>query len=387
MHRAVARTMLAAALLLAGGGCAVFKPRAQAPGMDAHVLPGVPVRSFGVQSCGAGSLSVVLNYHGHPVSFEELETTLPRRRNGGVLTLDMLLAARERGFDARLVEGTPALVTEELAAGRPVILMLQVLDAPGDRGDLFHYVVLDGLDRERGVVRLQWGDRRPVWTTFEKIDRPWRLTRRATLLIAPGGERRRDAATPVRYAAALESAGRTEEAAALYRRLVEEDPEAPLVWTNLGNAEAALGRVAEAERAYRRALELAPDDPDALNNLAWLLLQDGARLDEAEALARRAVAGAGGDAWLALDTLGRIQRAAGRCAQAVESLRAAERSMPDGADGGDSLALELGLAERDCGEAGWRERLRRLAEGALDGEVAARARAALAETATPPAPP
>ena len=386
--RRIAGLAAVALLLLGATGCAAFKPRAVAPGPGATVLAGGPVRSVGVQSCGAGSLSVVLNYHGDPVAFEELETTLPRRANGGVLTLDMVLAARERGFDARLVEGSPELVTEELVAGRPVILMLQVLDSPGGRGDLFHYVVLDGLDPARGLVRLQWGDERPVWTSFEKLERPWGLTRRATLLIAPGSGDEGREPTEVRYAVGLESAGRTEEAAALYRRLVEQEPESALLWTNLGNAESRRGRVVDAERAYRRALELAPQDADALNNLAWLLYERGDALGEAEELARRAVAGAGADAYLALDTLGRIQRAAGRCGEALESLLAADRAMPAEATGRDALALEVGLAERDCGDGGWRERLHRLAESAADPAVASAAREALGEAlATPAAPP
>jgi tetratricopeptide (TPR) repeat protein len=376
MNRLAPRVGLAAALLVAGG-CAAFKPPALAPGPAARVLDGVPVRKFGVERCGAGSLSAVLNYYGDPVELAELHAGLPKGRHGGVITLDLLLAARQRGFEARLVQGSPELVTGELAAGRPVILMLQVLDSLGEKRDLFHYVVLDGVDPTRGLVRLQWGDERPVWTTLERIDRPWRLTDRTTLLVAPG-EPGEAASHTVRYAVALEEAGRGEEAVALYRRLVDEEPTSALVWTNLANAEAQRGRHAEAELAYRRALELAPESGDTLNNLAWLLYEEGERLAEAEELARRAVAAGGSDAYLALDTLGRIQRAAGRCPDAAESLAEAERTAPRDAPGREELALELALAERDCAAGDWRGRLRALAATAGDAAIATRAGEALA---------
>ncbi len=99
-------------------------------------------------------------------------------------------------------------------------------------------------------------------------------------------------------------------------------------WVDLGNAEAARRRPDEAEQAYRRALEISPDDRDALNNLAWLLLEQGSRLEEAEALAAKAASRAGPDRPLAQDTLGRIQLARGRCPEAArtfgEALAAAE---------------------------------------------------------------
>ena len=90
-------------------------------------------------------------------------------------------------------------------------------------------------------------------------------------------------------------------------------------WVDLGNAESVRGRPEEAERAYRRALEISPEDRDALNNLAWLLLEEGTRLEEAEALAAKAASQAGRDRALALDTLGQIQLARGHCPEAARS--------------------------------------------------------------------
>jgi Tfp pilus assembly protein PilF len=120
----------------------------------------------------------------------------------------------------------------------------------------------------------------------------------------------------MRAALDLEGAGRLDEAAERYERILEASPESLRAWVNMGNVNAGRGRQQDAERAYRRALSISPDDPDALNNLAWLLLQEGSRLEEAEALARAAAAGRGPDRALILDTLARIQSTRGRCANA-----------------------------------------------------------------------
>jgi tetratricopeptide (TPR) repeat protein len=348
------------------------------------VLTGVPVRSFGIQSCGAGSLSAVLSYHGQPVTLEELDALLPKGRNEGVLTLDLVLEARRRGYDARLVEGTPELVERELLEGRPVILMLKVLNAPGQGRDLFHYIVADGIEPSKGLVRVQLGDAEQRWTTFERLDRAWQATRRTALVIAPGGApggsgTQTAARNALRYSVALEDAGRAAEAVPLYRALLQDDPGSALLWTNLGNAEAGRDEIALAEAAYRRALELDSAHADALNNLAWLLLEQPDRLAEAEELARRAATSGGPDPHLALDTLGRVLRARGRCREAVEVFAQALATAPAAAPGREWLTLGSGLAQRDCNDPAWRRTLEELTAAAKDSAVLAQAREALAE--------
>ena len=90
-----------------------------------------------------------------------------------------------------------------------------------------------------------------------------------------------------------ERQGQTELAAREYKRALKRDSRFTRARVNLGNLAAARGDWIEAEQIYRRALRDAPADPDALNNLAVALLRQGRRLDEAEALAMRAVTAAG----------------------------------------------------------------------------------------------
>ncbi len=181
----------------------------------------------------------MLNALGDPVTARELAAALPRAPKGGVRSVDLLLGARQRGFDTALVAGSAEAIREEIADGRPVILMLRLLHVPGAGRDV-----------------------------------------------------------------------------------------------------------------HRRVREISPDDRDALNNLAWLLLERGTKLDEAERLAAEAASRPGPDRPPAQDTLGRIQLARGRCAEAArtfaEALASAEAVE-------DSLRAQLGeglaQAERACAQA------------------------------------
>jgi tetratricopeptide (TPR) repeat protein len=347
VHRRRAPTLAALALATLPG-CVSIVPRPREPGPDARVVAGVTVRRFEDDRCGAGSLAVVLGAHGDSVSERELAAALPDVAGRGVLSVDLLLAARQRGFDAALVAGTPDRLRGEIEHERPAILMLRLLDAPGRRRDVYHYVVADGFDRGRRLFRFQFGDGRARWAPLESVEKGWRASAHALLVVWP--REATDAA--LRRAVALEGEGRVDDAAALYGEVLEVRPLSVRAWVDLGNVEAARRRPEEAERAYRRALEIAPEDRDALNNLAWLLLEEGTQLEEAEALAAKAAGGTGRDRPLALDTLGRIQLARGRCVEAARSF-------------GEALAAAEALPEPT--RARLREGLARAREGCAPG--------------------
>lgn len=72
---------------------------------------------------------------------------------------------------------------------------------------------------------------------------------------------------------AAHAAGRREEAVALLRRAVAEQPDDPRVRLNLGVALKDTGAVAEGEACYRQAIAMAPNFAAAHNNLGILLSQ------------------------------------------------------------------------------------------------------------------
>lgn len=309
------------AFLLLLTACITTTPRTQHATKSATVITNVPAQRWGIESCGAGSLSTVLQHYGDGTTMQQWDASLPKTR-GGVLTIDMLIAARKAGFDAQLVTGTPAIIEQELQQGRPVILMLQVVDAPGHHYDFFHYIVADGIDPAAGLVRVQFGDGKGRWTSFDRLQKAWSGGGHAAILIHPGSS-----SNALRAAVALEDAGKYADAAQAYRTILSEHPESLLAWTNLGNTQVQLGNRADAEEAFRKALAIDASSRDALNNLAWLLYQSK-RYDEAESLARKAVAQRGPDSYMVLDTLARVLAAKGSCNEAMTTFRAAIDAVP-----------------------------------------------------------
>jgi hypothetical protein len=332
------RSFLTSAVCLLLCGCTtLFTPRSQHTTAGATAIDNMPMLRWGIESCGAGSLSTVLQHYGDKTTMQQLDDTLTKVR-GGVMTVDMLLAARQKGFDAKLVTGDRTTIADELAAGRPVILMLKVVDALGRHYDFFHYVVADGIDPDGGLIRTQFGDGRARWVKFAKLENAWAGGGHAAILIHPRTEDE-----TLRAAVALEAAGKYGEAAAQYRELLAKSKATPLVWTNLGNAQMQLGQKQDAETSFRKALELDGGYRDALNNLAWLLYEEK-RVEEAEPLARKAAAAPGPDSYLMLDTLARVLAAKGSCGEALTTFRHALDAVP--AERGEARAdIEKAMGE------------------------------------------
>ncbi|MEO8382362.1 MAG: tetratricopeptide repeat protein [Acidobacteriota bacterium] len=302
--------------------CVYWTPRSAAPTASANVIDDVPRQKWDIKSCGAGALSSVLQHYGDPTTMAEWDAKLPKTR-GGVMSIDLVLAARERGFDASLVTGDAGLIDAELRDGRPVILMLQVVQAPGKSYDFFHYIVIDGHDTERNLYRTQFGDGKARWAHLERLESAWGPTKHATVVIRPADPN----AKALRAAVQFEEQGKLALAAQAYREILDKDPRSLLAWTNLGNTEMRAGRPGPAEEAFRKALDLDPDAADTLNNLAWLLFEQK-RVDEAEPIARKAALTQAPDAWMRLDTLARILAARGNCAEALTTFQKAIAEVP-----------------------------------------------------------
>ncbi|SMH41072.1 O-linked N-acetylglucosamine transferase, SPINDLY family protein [Azospirillum agricola] len=97
--------------------------------------------------------------------------------------------------------------------------------------------------------------------------------------------------TATRFATALAAhqAGRTDEAEAGYRAVLDREPAHPHANNNLGILLRMAGRIAEAIQRYRSAVAAIPEDPGVRSNLA-VLMSDRGQGREAAALLRTALA-------------------------------------------------------------------------------------------------
>jgi tetratricopeptide (TPR) repeat protein len=264
------------ALFVVLAGCAPIPPTVSelpvsAAAIELDDTPFYPQERY---QCGPAALTTVLTKSGVEVSLDDIvdKVYLPGRQ--GSLQVELLAAARTEGRLPYVIDGTLEATWKELAAGRPV-LVLQNLGVAGI--PRWHYAVVVGIDAERGEMVLRSGtDRRritPVSTYLQTWRRGgyWGMVALAPDELPAAVDRSRY----FEAIAALEQAGRAEEAAIGWQTALREWPGDSVALFGLANARFAMQDFDVAVTAYRELLELDPGLSAARNNLALALLEQG----------------------------------------------------------------------------------------------------------------
>ena len=270
--RRVAGVFLLAALL---AGCVHRPPATLDPGTrlppqaELGDTPFFPQERY---QCGPAALATLLNARGVRIDPEALvpQVYLPAR--GGSLQAEMVAAVRRQGLLAIAVEPTLDALLEEIAAGRPV-LVLQNLGL--DVLPRWHYAVVIGYDLDRRHVVLRSGTEARRVTPFDVFMNTWDRAKRWGVVVLPPDDPPPDVKPDawLEAASGLEALGKWPQAHAAYHAATRRWPDHALAWFGLGNAAYALSDGAGAEQALRQAIAVRPDWALAWNNLAHVLAQ------------------------------------------------------------------------------------------------------------------
>ena len=153
--------------------------RAQpSPSSEPVRLLDVPYLQQSESLCGGAAAAMVMRYWGATGVYAETFAPLVDKAAGGIRGEDLLRDLTSRGWDARSFRGDPALIKGRLAAGQPVIALIE------DRPGAFHYVVVVAWVNERVVHHDP--ARAPFRVTPESAFlKAWAATSNWTMLALP----------------------------------------------------------------------------------------------------------------------------------------------------------------------------------------------------------
>ncbi len=258
------------------GGCAAT-PQTRAllderpSGLPARAeLERVPFFPQERYQCGPAALATVLTDLGENTTPEALvdEVYVPERR--GTLRTEMRAATRARGLVPYPLRPELDDLLQELAAGRPVLVM-QNLGL--DWLPQWHFAVAVGYDLDKRLIILRSGTQRRRVTVLSTFERTWMRADRWAQVVVPPDEPPATA-EPLRWLQAvheLEQSPGMATALPGYRAATERWPDSVEAWMARGNAAYATDAMNEARQAFTSAVELDPDRSEGWNNLAYAL--------------------------------------------------------------------------------------------------------------------
>lgn len=277
---------LGLALLLAG--CAINPPlrvSESLPGGGIDLGAQLPFHPQTEYQCGPAALATVLGASGVAVTPEALapQVYLPGRE--GSLQLELVGATRRAGRIPYVIAREPQAVFAELAAGRPVLVLQNLLVRTVPR---WHYAVVVGADPQRERIILNSGAQRGLALRAPTFLRTWDWAGRWGLVVLRPGELPAQA-DPAAYLAAVadfEAVAGTAAARPAYLAALQRWPEDARVHLALGNHAHAAGDGRAAVAHYRTGWTLAPGDPVLGNNYASVLGELGCRTQALQVLDR-----------------------------------------------------------------------------------------------------
>ena len=296
-------------LLGALGGCAAQRAIVSgAPSMQgrdgAIELTDTPFFPQQALECGPAALATVLGAAGMPADLDALVREVYTPGLGGSLQLELVAAARARGFLPYVIAPDPDALFAELLADRPVLVLqnLRLRTWPA-----WHYAVVIGVASDAEQVILRSGTERRLEMPAARFLRSWdRAERWGLVLLEPGRlPARPDRGRYFDAVAGLEDTGRYAGAALAWEAALAVWPRDPVARFGYATASYLDGDLPAARAGYQALLVVEPGHSAALNNLANVMRDLGCPA-AARALGLRAVAAApaGGEiAAAAADTL------------------------------------------------------------------------------------
>lgn len=296
-HKRAATVLLVGFLLPLVVGCQTApapanKKSAHNPGTRSEVLPSPPGSAAPARRVeipdqkGTEVLAYVLQQAGRTTAVATLNVRLKQLEGKGLPREEALsVIVHEKGLWPHGQFGTVRMLRDRLTCQVPVLVQLQdtpdrktryfALMEPGPATNVFRARLGSG-----EVVRFREAD---LWERWERV-RFWMMT------VAPPE-------SACWELTALEHVSRLQfyDAAGLFEQADQDAAQAllldgrnPEICVTLGVRERARGRPEAAEQLLRKALEGREDYVRAMNNLAYLLAEQGRDLSEAERLARAA---------------------------------------------------------------------------------------------------
>ncbi len=160
----------------------IRKSAASSPASAAYI-EGVPFYPQKESLCGPAAVASVAGYYASPVGMEDATKAVYDERWKGTLPIDLVIYAKEQGFDAEFYKGGLSDLKKKIHAKTPVILFI---DAGWGIFQSGHYMVATGYSDDMESITAHSGMTRDAVFSYSELSRLWQRTGYSTILLKPG---------------------------------------------------------------------------------------------------------------------------------------------------------------------------------------------------------
>jgi ABC-type bacteriocin/lantibiotic exporter with double-glycine peptidase domain len=133
----------------------------------------VPFFPDQTDQCGPATLAGVLSFWGKSIEPSQLKKEMYEAKLRGTLPMDLVYAAKTHGLSAEAVRGDWSLLRSEIAAGRPVLVVV-------NRGytimPVNHFMIVTGVDPGGAGVYAHSGKKADQFMPMKKFLKQWEKT-------------------------------------------------------------------------------------------------------------------------------------------------------------------------------------------------------------------
>ncbi|MBW7957467.1 MAG: C39 family peptidase [Deltaproteobacteria bacterium] len=143
-------------------------------------IEGVPFFPQDEYLCGPAALAGVMAFYGAEESMDGVAGAVYNEKLRGTLPMDLLVYARDRGFETSYYKGGFKDLAERVGKGEPLILFLNL---GYDIYPVGHYIIAVGISEKDGVVLAHSGTEREKVYNMKELQKAWSRTGYSTLLV------------------------------------------------------------------------------------------------------------------------------------------------------------------------------------------------------------
>lgn len=145
------------------------------------IIANVPFVSQEPDFCGPATLAMVFNFWGLRVTQEEIAQEIYSTKLKGTLSLEMVLYATRKSFDAEMYNGDLQDIKDKIQHGFPLI----VSHREKPEKERVHYLVVFGFDDDKETVYAHSGTKQNLKMDYNTFLKHWNWADNLTFFIRP----------------------------------------------------------------------------------------------------------------------------------------------------------------------------------------------------------